>query len=223
MDNNLETFIVEYVLTNGILKGFNRRLEQIKNQFSIADKPFFVYRGQGHSKKGIPILGNTPFVLRTDIRSLISTTKDFNSSLAFTNSKNMKSSICCVFKINIFPGIQYLDLIEFINKINIDNIQKFKDIKLLEDPENLQWPTNKMPNSRLLQICHERLLKENEILLLSNGVINAINETFEQSENNRDIKVIEVEYTVPPAGGSSKRKLKRKTSTRKKKRKTQNL
>jgi hypothetical protein len=102
---DLKALTLEWVLTNGSLPGFAERVEFTKPIWFKVAAPFTVYRGQGGEVKGIPKVGEEdPSVLKEGVRPVIATSKSKDSILRFMGKD------CCLFEIEVQPGIRYIDV-----------------------------------------------------------------------------------------------------------------
>lgn len=212
--DKLKAIVFEYVLSNGDLPGFQERLESTLKYWSVATEPFDVFRGQGHSKPGIQRIGNSPSQLRSDLRKTISTSRDIGNIMQFTNTKNNKETVCCVFKIQVMPGIRFLDLFEagsgfipdeivedFIKRLKEENeIRKIAKKNGKGGKEPLRLPPSKIP---LLKIFKERLEKEKEVLLYSAGGHFSIKvEKVASAANGRTLRFFEVDFCLKKGSAS---------------------
>lgn len=202
--NALIEIMIEYILTNGTLPGFKDRLKNSLPYWEVCHEPFIVYRGQGHSKKGISRPeGTNVYTIKSNIRPVISTSKfRIHVYHKFTNYEDKKKNICCLFEISVEPGIRFLDFSKISSdEITEDTIKDFIDLKKVLDPDNIFWPTNRFPPFKLLNIFKDRKIKESEILLDGfQGTFKTIKEEVENANNLRPMKVIHLEYT-PKNGG----------------------
>lgn len=172
---DVKQLVIEYILTNGTLPGFQQRLESSKPFWKTATEPFIVYRGQGHTKPGITAPPNTAKNnLKNAVRPILSTSKNINSVLEFTDKQG-----CCIFEITVEPGIQYLDFAE-ITDVTGNDISAFMTFKKQLDPEDKIWP-QRMPIGVLLSILNTRKTKEEEVLLPTDqGTFKTIGEAPQQ-------------------------------------------
>ena len=214
--DKLKAIVFEYVLSNGDLPGFQERLESTMPYWSVATEPFEVFRGQGHSKPGIQRIGNSPSQLRSDLRKTISTSRDIGNIMHFTNTKNSKETVCCVFKIQVMPGIKYLDLFNVGSGFIPDEIilpfiellKQEKQQRTQEGKKPLRLPLSKMP---LLKIFRDRLEKEKEVLLYSVGAqFSNPDEKVATAANGRPLRFFEVDFALassrPKSGTRSRSK-----------------
>lgn len=99
----LKQVVLEWIVTNGSLPGFDKRLQETKFMWkTVGPEGMTVYRGQGHSKPGIPNHGD-PTTLIDGVRPILATTK--NPEIA----KRYMGDDCCLFEIRVDPGIRYID------------------------------------------------------------------------------------------------------------------
>jgi len=169
----MEALIVEWVLTCGSLPGFNERLEATKAMWSVSAEPFTVSRGQGHSKKGIPSL-SAPQTLHSTIRPLISTSRSRDSSIKYAGSE------CCLFKINVQPGVRFIDIEAVFHKEDFNPEPYIAQLKMLlpPPPEAQPTPVKSMKKSELIT--------ELESLGLStDGIVQALQERLEEARPPR--------------------------------------
>lgn len=99
----LKQVILEWVVTNGSLPGFEERLQSTKSMWKVVGpEGMIVYRGQGHTKPGIPNRGD-PTTLTDGVRPIIATSKSMDIA------KHYMGTECCLFEIQVAPGVRYLD------------------------------------------------------------------------------------------------------------------
>jgi hypothetical protein len=217
-------FVLEYILTNGALPGFKERLETSKESWKTVTTPFTVYRGQGHTKPGIPVPPNTvKNNIKNSVRPVISTTKNITNALQFTDQQG-----CCIFEITVQPGIRYLDFTEFPDFTEND-VKEFMAMKEEKEKETEYeiWPYNYISPPILVKIANDRKNKETEVLLDGNqGTFKHMGEglpkTFELITNETkrkkvkeykkiQMRIIKKSYE-PKSGGATTQK---KSKTRK--------
>lgn len=158
--------MIEYILTNGTLPGFEERLEESMKTWPTLKEDRIVYRGQGHSKKGIKKITNAPpSELLAGVRPVLSTSvmKD-HIAKHFTNTT--KSPGCCLFEIILKKGIRYFDFNSIpFKSIKYDDIDNFKKFKITIDEEGKIWPHNKMPLAVLYNYLVKKKTEEQEVLV----------------------------------------------------------
>lgn len=222
---DIKQLVIEYILTNGTLPGFQQRLESSKQFWKTATEPFTVYRGQGHEKAAFEKPQNTNKTnIKNAARPVLSTSKNIKSILEFTDKQG-----CCIFEITVEPGIQFLDFTE-ITDIAENDVAAFMSVKKQLDPEDKIWPFAHLPLRVLLSILNTRKVKEEEVLLDSlQGTFKTIGEAPQQpftvvtNETKRKktkdyktilMRVIKKSYG-PNVGGSQKNSNTRKRVRRK--------
>jgi hypothetical protein len=100
----LKPIVLEWIVTNGSMIGFAERLEQTKKFWSVVGpEGMKVYRGQGHTKPGIPSVGD-PEKLEDGLRPVIATSSSQESAIRYAGPK------CCLFEIALDPGTRYIDV-----------------------------------------------------------------------------------------------------------------
>jgi hypothetical protein len=217
----VKQLMIEYILTNGTLPDFKKRVENSIPYWDSSDEEFTVFRGQGHTKKGIPKpVNSSPNELRNFVRPVISTSSDKNYVLnKFTDYSEKKEGICCLFKIKVSPGIRFLDFSKLPNEyITKYSIKEFMDMKKVLDPDNQLWPSNKLPYERLLSIVKTRKENEKEILLDGyQGTFTILDDGSNIANNGRSVRVMDASYSLKVGGRRKTRKVKRinKRNTRK--------
>ena len=138
----LKQVVVEWVVTNGSLPGFQERVNASKPSWKVVGaEGMIVYRGQGHSKPGIPPKGN-PELLLPEVRPIIATTRTVDVA------KRYMGEDCCLFEIKVSPGIRYIDakeLFTFPDKetgemvTNVSNETIEKILELAQQVENPKY------------------------------------------------------------------------------------
>jgi hypothetical protein len=220
-------FVLEYILTNGALSGFKERLETSKESWKTVTTPFTVYRGQGHSKPGIPVPPNTvKNNIKNSARPVLSSTKDINNALQFTDKES-----CCIFEITVQPGIRFLDFTEF-SDFTYNDVKEFMTNKeeIEKGTEYEIWPYSYISPATLAKIANDRKNKETEVLLDGNqGTFKPMGEglpkTFELITNETkrkkvkeykkiQMRIIKKSYELKVGGGSSSNQKKSKTRKR---------
>jgi hypothetical protein len=99
----LKQVILEWVVTNGSLPGFEERMASTKPLWKLVGPGgLTVYRGQGHSIPGIPSLAD-PATLVTGVRPILATSRSRDVATRYMGKE------CCLFEIHIQPGIRYID------------------------------------------------------------------------------------------------------------------
>jgi hypothetical protein len=159
---DIKQLVIEYILTNGTLPGFQQRLESSKPFWKTATEPFTVYRGQGHKKPGIPRPEEVnPDTIIINLRPILSTSKNINSVLEFTDKQG-----CCIHKITVEPGTLFLDFTEFTD-ITENDIKNFMIMKKNEENGEIKgiYPYNNLPRSAIFNDFKKRHAREEEVLL----------------------------------------------------------
>jgi hypothetical protein len=99
----LKRVILEWVVTNGSLPGFEERMSSTKPLWKfVGPGGLMVYRGQGHSIPGIPSRAD-PATLVTGVRPILATSKSRDVATRYMGKD------CCLFEIQLQPGIRYID------------------------------------------------------------------------------------------------------------------
>jgi hypothetical protein len=195
----IKNLIVEYILTNGTLPGFDVRFDETLEYWETSDEPFLVYRGHGSSKKGIKRLeGIAVNELKNSVRPIISTSKDKEIVIKkFTDYAEKKEGICCFFEITVEPGIRFIDFSKIpTDYFNINSIRTFMNMKKEIDPENKLFPNQKFPYSKLLDILKTRKDTEQEVILDGmQGTFTPVEDTENKANNGRPIRVIKLKYS----------------------------
>ena len=128
----LKRVVVEWVLTNGKLPGFEDRVKQSYPEWNIVEKPMLVYRAQGGSITYKPKGAPGPGFLVKGIRPILATSKVAPSTLRYANSE------CCIFAITLEPGTRYVDVNDLVRK-GIDE-SLMNEIREMCPTEGT-WPT----------------------------------------------------------------------------------
>lgn len=116
----LKQVVLEWIVTNGSLPGFQDRVNaSIPAWGVVGPKEMTVYRGQGHSKPGIPIRSD-PTTLLDGIRPIVATTKSMDVAKLYMGED------CCLFEIQVSPGIRYVDVKELFTFYSYDNVKREK-------------------------------------------------------------------------------------------------
>jgi hypothetical protein len=158
----VKLLIFEWVITNGSLPGFAERLEATKPMWKTVEADMTVYRGQGHSKKGIPAVGAVPpNVLKGDIRPIISTSKERASVLDYAGPD------CCIFQIVLKPGVKYLDIEAMFGAD--DAYEDLADEVRKLAPASGSWVRPNTPRHVLTSFFMKNLKKEHEVMVLGGG------------------------------------------------------
>jgi hypothetical protein len=206
--------MIEYILTNGYLPGFQDRFDSSLPEWQVSDESFTVYRGHGHVKKGIERhVGVSTNTLKNSVRPIISTSRNKDFIIhKFTDYETKQEGICCLFQISVAPGIRFLDFDSIPSEyITISSIKKFMELKKTADPEDLIWPSYKLPSKRLLDIVLKRKIIEQEIVLDGHQGSFVIREDTEETANNgRPIRVKYVTYKPKSGGRRKTRKLRKR-------------
>lgn len=99
----LKQVVLEWVVTNGSLPGFEERVQSSKHLWKVVgSEGMTVYRGQGHSISGIPNRGD-PTTLVNGVRPILATSKTPDIAKRYMGKE------CCFFEIQVQPGIRYVD------------------------------------------------------------------------------------------------------------------
>lgn len=132
----LKQVVVEWIVTNGSLPGFQERVNASKPYWKLVPpEGMTVYRGQGHSKPGIPPKGN-PESLLSDVRPILATTKTVDVA------KRYMGADCCLFEIQVAPGIRYVDAKELFTETGemVTNVSDETIEKILELAQQVENP-----------------------------------------------------------------------------------
>ena len=166
----LKQVVLEWVVTNGSLPGFEERVQSSKSLWKVVGpEGMTVYRGQGHSIPGIPNHAD-PTTLLNGIRPIIATTKSRDIALRYIGNE------CCLFEIQVQPGIRYLNAKETFtfdsngekvtavsNEI-IDNL-----LRIAESMPDTYWVKKAIREGKgrdaVRNIFKKRISEEDEILL----------------------------------------------------------
>jgi hypothetical protein len=147
MDSLVKRVVVEWVLTNGKLPGFEDRVKESQPHWNVVDKPIVVYRGQGgditYKPKGSP----GPGFLVKGIRPILATSKVAPSTLRYA------SDTCCVFAITLQPGTRYLD-VDTVLRGGIDEASMV-DIRSI-CPSEGSWPHADTPIDKMIDAVTKR-------------------------------------------------------------------
>lgn len=169
----LKQVVLEWIVTNGSLPGFQDRVNLSKPSWKVVGPAgMLVYRGQGHSKPGIPSKGNSE-VLLPDVRPILATTKTMDVAKQYMGNE------CCIFEIQVAPGIRYVDAKELftfpdketgamVTNVSNDTIEKILELaQQIENPN--YWMKTAVAEGNGVNAVRKLLLKrlnvEDEILL----------------------------------------------------------
>lgn len=178
--------VVEWVLTNGKLPGFEERLEQSLPTWEKLTAPMTVYRAQGGSVT--EAASNTaPSALLPNIRPVLATSKTVASAARYAGKT------CCLFEITLPAGTRILDVSKIVNEsgpVSSDAIQAFRK---LCTPDMVKWPNPRTGskyieaalkarcNGREIHTTHGELVEtvppEDEIMVYAKDV--ALSQTAE--------------------------------------------
>ena len=159
MVDPIKSLVFEWLITNGSFPGFSDRLDATKPQWKTVAEDMIVYRGQGHSKKGIPSLG-PPNVLKGDMRSVISTSLHRESISEYAGAE------CCIFQITLKPGVKYLD-VESVFTAEDNYEELAEDVRKKTFPDS--WIKPKTALRVLVAFFLKNLKKEHEIMVAGGG------------------------------------------------------
>jgi hypothetical protein len=172
----VKLLIFEWVITNGSLPGFAERLDATKPLWKTVEADMTVYRGQGHSKKGIPMVGAVPpNLLKGDIRPIISTSKERASVIEYAGAD------CCIFQIVLKPGVKYLDIEPMFTSTSPSTGERYIYVapeivdglkaRVPNTPEYANyWIKPRTPSGALIQFFKRNIQKEHEVMVLGGGV-----------------------------------------------------
>lgn len=168
---NLKQVVLEWVVTNGSLPGFQERVNTSKPYWKVVGtEGMTVYRGQGHSIPGIPSHGD-PTTLIDGVRPILATTKSEDVAKRYMGKE------CCFFEIQISPGMRYVDakqLFTFPDKNSgemITNVSNETIDSLLQATESMNdgyWvkKANSEGNGRqAVRTMFLKRMNEDEVLL----------------------------------------------------------
>ena len=158
----VKLLIFEWVITNGSFPGFAERLDATKPMWKTLEADMTVYRGQGHSKKGILPVGEVPpNLLKGDIRPIISTSKERASVIEYAGID------CCIFQIVLKPGVKYLDIEAMFGPEDAYEEIAGEVRKLA--PTSGSWVRPNTPRHVLTSFFMKNLQKEHEVMVLGGG------------------------------------------------------
>jgi hypothetical protein len=158
----VKLLIFEWVITNGSLPGFAERLDATKPMWKTVEADMTVYRGQGHSKKGIPFVGTVPpNMIKGDVRAIISTSKERASIIEYAGAD------CCIFQIVLKPGVKYLDTEAMFGAD--DAYEDLADEVRKLAPASGSWVRPNTPRHVLTSFFMKNLKKEHEVMVLGGG------------------------------------------------------
>lgn len=227
MDESLERVIVEWVLTNGTLEGFDTRVRDTLPQWdTVGPEGMTVYRAQGgfiEAPSGAP----APSSLVLGLRPVLATSKDPTAIVRYAD----KSKNCCIFKIHLAPGTRILDVNRALTFLDGNN-QSTAAIKTSilreirnECPSTGAFPTNTTPlrvmESVIVDRCIGRMKRrtgeyippEQEVM------VDGKNGTLTQPvpiDPISEMQAFEVTYMPNERGGSRGRTFRSKTMRRNK-------
>jgi hypothetical protein len=143
----LKRVVVEWVLTNGKLPGFEERVKQSYPEWNIVEKSMIVYRAQGGDITYKPKGTAGPGYLVSGIRPVIATSKVAPSTLRYANER------CCIFVIELLPGTRYVD----VNAILRDGIDESLMNEIREIcPVEGTWPTRDADTHKMIERVRQR-------------------------------------------------------------------
>lgn len=144
----LKRVVVEWVLTNGKLPGFEERVKQSYSEWKVVEKPMVVYRAQGgditHKPRGTP----GPGFLVSGIRPVIATSKVAPSTLRYADER------CCIFAITLQPGTRYVDVNDILRG-GIDE-SLMNEIRAICPIEGT-WPTCNEDVGKMIDAVQKRI------------------------------------------------------------------
>jgi hypothetical protein len=166
--------VVEWVLTNGKLPGFDGRLASSLTAWETLDTRMTVYRAQGGGVTR-KIVGTEPTGLQVGVRPILATSKDPASIVRYAEKE------CCLFEIILQPGTRYLDVSKIVKgPISVDDIRAFREHC---NPEIVTWPKPTTGTQYIIK----------ELLARCDG-----RTTFERPKKGETEKEKEIKEIVPP-------------------------
>jgi hypothetical protein len=139
--------VVEWVLTNGKLPGFEERLRESYPYWSVAEARKVVYRAQGGEITYKPHGSPGPGFMVDGIRGVIATSKTPLSTLRYAGKT------CCIFAITLMPGTRYLDVDEVLRSDpDATIIDKVRELC----PTEGVWPSSSTSVGKMLEAVRKR-------------------------------------------------------------------
>jgi len=125
--------VVEWVLANGNLRGFEGRVDRSLEAWETLEEPMTVYRAQGGSKiKAVE--GTVPTKLLTGIRPVLATSKTIESARRYAGKT------CCLFEITLPVGTRVIDVAELIQKNGPISDDILQEVRSLCTTDVVKWP-----------------------------------------------------------------------------------
>ena len=188
--------VVEWVLTNGKLPGFEDRVRASYPLWSVVEDRKVVYRAQGGDVTYKPAGSPGPGFMSNGIRPVIATSKTALSTLRYAGST------CCIFAITLMAGTRYLDVSDVLRSgVDETILDKVRELCPLEGT----WPTSSTSPAKMLEAVRKRcdgrtvykgsdyeeiILPEHEIMVYAlDGGISATLPTGKRIEGRQLFKV----------------------------------
>jgi hypothetical protein len=150
-----EKVVVEWVLTNGKLPGFEDRLKQSLPEWTTLEADTVVYRAQAGSVTR-QIEGADSTTLQSGVRPILATSRSASAITRYA------AGDCCMFEIHLQKGTRILDVTEMVRKgISESTFDAFRSVC---DTTVVPWPNPKTGTSHILAAlqarCEGRILYE---------------------------------------------------------------
>lgn len=199
----LKQVVAEWVLTNGASPKFQERVIESKDRWNIVEKdPMTVYRGQGHTIKGIKVTGD-PTELVASKRPVLATSKSPESIARYAGGD------CCIFEITLMPGTRYINVNDIVSGLPLEDEAALELMKTVRDRYNSEKEKGRsaLPsNSRntLLKVLHDRAFGADGVPAENEIMVYGLEGTLSEPEPIPDIagkRAFRVVYTPPPPAG----------------------
>ena len=139
--------VIEWVLTNGKLPGFEERLRASYPYWDVVEERKVVYRSQGGEVTYKPAGTPGPGFMVDGVRPVIATSKTALSTLRYAGKT------CCIFAISLMPGTRYIDVDEVLRSDPDETI--FNKVRELCPSEGV-WPTSSTTVAKMLDALRKR-------------------------------------------------------------------
>ena len=146
--------VVEWVLTNGKLPGFEARVVESRPAWHALEAPMTVYRAQGGGVT-MQAKGSDPAVLMPGVRPVLATSETKESAARYAGPT------CCLFEIQLPAGTRVINVTEHLKShpLSDEVLDKFRSLCV---PGTVKWPNPKTGyeyiQKALLDRCEGRVI-----------------------------------------------------------------
>lgn len=128
--------VVEWILTNGKLDGFDERVVRSFPAWDVLKAPMTVYRAQG-SRVTTQAEGSDPTVLMPGVRPVLATSKTKESASRYAGPT------CCLFEIELPAGTRVIDVTSHLTAHDPLSEEVLGNFRSLCQPGTVKWPNPK--------------------------------------------------------------------------------